>query len=158
MLAGVLGLFVSLSVGCERRGQDHDTAHAPELRPDPTPQVPTPTTPGQPVLAAPQQPGQQVPGQVMPAPNAIPPQPMAAPAAPDPNAGLTAVVSDLQRRVQTLEGNVLFLSQQDTAIRTELARTQAELRATQQQMRNMQSQARSVRSQIQQRMNGGGGE
>lgn len=85
-------------------------------------------------------------------------------------AALTPRVTAVEQRAATLQGNVLFLSQQDEQQRAqlaqlqqqltqtqqtlaqtqqELAQTRQELAVTQQQVAGMQNQARSARRQVQ---------
>ena len=64
-------------------------------------------------------------------------------------AALAQRITPLEQRANTLQGNVLFLSQQDEAQRAQLAQTQQQLAATQAQVQGMQSQARTARRQVQ---------
>ena len=64
-------------------------------------------------------------------------------------AALAQRVTPLEQRANTLQGNVLFLSQQDESQRAQLAQTQQQLAQTQAQVQAMQAQARSARRQVQ---------
>lgn len=152
-LARTLALLAPLTVlaACEKRSEDPQ-GPAPQVQPVPTTTAPTvapnalPVQPGQNVPLPPQ-PGQTTP--VAPQPGQPVAAPTAVPAGVDPNIiALQGRIEQLERRVGTLEGNVLYLNQQDEQLRAQLTQTQTELRQTQAQVAGMQSQARTARRRI----------
>ena len=63
-------------------------------------------------------------------------------------AALAQRVTPLEQRANTLQGNVLFLSQQDESQRAQLAQTQQQLAQTQQQLAQTQQQLAQTQQQL----------